>query len=358
MDSVLGWYRTFRFQQHITDIRANHKRRAALYDLLENYCQSIPSLVDVLQRIAARKEEDGDNEYKVFESILHAIEKDNMSPLAAMSMLFPRDEVALIESASTKGQVHKGFARARFIAEKRAEAKGATKMALAYPAYIIISTLALFYFILDKTVPEMERFIPASRWPEWTQFLHTMYLVLVEYNYLVAAWLVTIILFTVFTLKFKKGAIRNFLDYLPPWSIQKRIQSSVFLIALGDLVNNGDSFPRAIRRLQEYSPNYLGSYLEVMIDRLEKNETVPQSLDCGLFSKTTTGYIKDFSHLKAFGPKVIQIGEKALDETVGFIKLLAVSIGLVGVIFAAGANGYIALSQNAIQKTFITEITR
>ena len=358
MVSALAWYRKFRFEQHVSDIRANHKRRAALYDLLENYCQSISSLIDVLHRIKNRKEEDGDSEYRIFEAILDAIENENISALEAMALLFPRDEIALIESASTRGQVHKGFARAKFIAEKRAEAKSAITMALAYPAYIIISTVGLFYFILDKTVPEMVRFLPVRQWPDWTQFLHTMYLVLVEYNILVLVWLLALIAFMLVTLKFKRGRLRNILDKIPPWSIQKRIQGSVFLIALGDLISNGDTFPRAVRRLEEYSPEYLGSYLDVMIARMENNDTVPQALDCGLFSRNTTGYIKDFSHLKTFGTKVIQIGEKALDETVSFIKILAVTIGLLGVIFAAGANGYIALSSNAVQKAFITEIKR
>ncbi|WP_422452214.1 hypothetical protein [Endozoicomonas sp. ALC066] len=358
MDLAFPWYKSFRAKQHISDIRSNHKRRAALYDLLENYCQVFPSLIDVLQRIRDRKQADGDSEFYVFDQILNAVEYQNMKPLDAMAELFPADEVLLIDAASTKGRADRGFARAKFIAEKRAEAKAAIMMSMAYPAYIIFSTGSLFYFILSRLVPDMVQFLPVAKWPEWTQFLNTMYLIVVEFNYLVGLGLVGVVAFAFLTLKLERGPMRIILDRLPPWSVQKKIQSSVFLISLGDLIGNGDTFPKAVRRLQESSDRYLASYLRTMTERLEDNEPVAQALDCGLFGEKTTGFIKDFSSLPVFGSKIIEIGEKALGEAVAFIKVLAITIGLLGVIGAAGLNGYTALASNAIQKAFITEVKR
>lgn len=358
MDLALQWYKSFRIKQHISDIRSNHKRRAALYDLLENYCQAIPSLIDVLQRIRDRKREDGDSEFYVFDQILNAIEYENMKPLDAMAELFPLDEVLLIDAASTKGRVDRGFARAKFIAEKRAEAKSTIMMSMAYPAYIIFSTGSLFYFILSRLVPDMIQFLPVAKWPEWTQFLNTLYLVVVELNYLVLLALAAIVALVVLTLKLGRGPLRKILDRVPPWSVQKKIQGSVFLISLGDLIGNGDTFPKAVRRLHESADRYLASHIKIMTERLEDNERVAEALDCGLFGNKTTGFIKDFSNLPVFGSKIIEIGEKALAEAVVFIKVLAITIGLLGVIGAAGLNGYTALASNAIQKAFITEVKR
>ncbi|WP_211831036.1 hypothetical protein [Kistimonas asteriae] len=354
----LSWYKSFRIKQHIADIRSNHKRRAAMYDLLENYSRSIPSLVDVLARICRRKHEDHDSEAHVYDEILQGIKEENLSPIMAMAKMFPQDELALIQAASTRGEVHKGFARARFIAEKRAEAKSSIMMAMAYPSYIMISSVMLFYFILKQSVPGILQLLPVERWPGWTQFLHTLYLIIVEYNELVLALMMMLVAFIILTLRMGRGRVRRVLDVLPPWSVQKRVQSSVFLIALGDLIANGDSFPKAIQRLSQHAPPYLASYLAVMNERRSQNCTVSEALDCDLFDRTTTGFIKDFSHLKVFNQKIIEIGEKALAGTVTFIKTLAVILGLLGVIGVAAGNGYIALSTNTIQKSYINEIKR
>jgi len=297
MASLSHWWHDFRVSQQIADITANHKRRAMLYDLLKNYTSSIPSLFDAVMKIRDRRRLDGDVEFQVFDEIVSVVEHDNVPVVEAMARMFPPDEVMLIEAASQKGHIHLGFERAMFIAEKRAEAKGAIKMALAYPLYVLLTGIFVFYLILDQSIPQLVSIQTVEKWPAWTKPLHFLYWLIIEHPLFLAVPLVALVIFIIVSLKFTKGPFRNFFDHIAPWSIQKRFQAALFLIAMGDLLKNGYSFPRALEKSSQYANPYLLSFIDEIDDNLTQNMSVGDSLDVGLINKQNLGFLLKVSHI-------------------------------------------------------------
>jgi len=168
--------------------------------------------------------------------------------------------------------------------------------------------------------------------------------------------MILITVFILISLRWSRGIFRDIADYFVPWSIQKRFQTAMFLIAMGDLIHSGYSFPRALSKTGEYANNYLLSYIVEIEDHLAQNMSVGNALEVGLISKNLMGFVKDFSLMDDFSTKLIEIGERGFTETVTFIKVIAVIIGLLGIIGTAGTNAYIALSMRAIQDQFMVEI--
>ncbi len=354
MGSLSDWSNNFKIKQQLAEIRSNHRRRADFYDILSSYSSAFPSLVDILVRIGSRKKEDGESDYLLFETILNSIQYSNTNALDALGEFLPKDEIVLISSASKKGQIQNGFVRAKFVAEKKAEAKSAIISSLAYPTYMVGTTVMLLWFILSNITPDLLKMLPLEQWPSWTKFLHTLYQVIVVntlYTFMALAGFVAVISFS---MKIGASGFRDFLNKLPPWSIHNKIQSSVFLISLGELINNGESFPKAINQLALNSNSYTASYIEIMEESIKSNRQTSEVLDSKMFNRNIAGMLKDFSFLKNFGDKTISIGEKQINSTVGSIKAISLGLGLIGVICAAATNGYISLASHAIQNSFIS----
>lgn len=325
-------------------LRKNHLRRAMLYQLLRDYVANKSSLTETFGTLARRKREDRDPMYLVFDALLHLVRDKNIDVFDALRRLVPADEVLLIESYPSH-RMALGFEQARQAAIQRQEISSTMRSTLGLPLMSLTIGFGALYVLLKEQVPLFSSILPIEQWPSSAKgllWLHTMF---VEYLGVTVGLLVLLVLWiSLYSLKQPAGGHRRLVDWLPPWSLQRGLQASTFLNALGALVNERVSIVLAVERIQRVAPPYLRSQLAIVRRRLDDNQPPGRALSVDLFDKDTAGYVRDFIEQPSFGETMINLaGEKhkALRQKIsGF----AVMVGVIIILAVNGINGYVAFT--------------
>lgn len=323
-------------------LRKNHAKRAMLYRLLRDYVSNGKALTEVFAILAARKRDDKDPDYVIFETLSHLVRDKNIGVFAALRQLLPVDEVLLIE-AYPGHVLREGFEQARQLAESKKEIGSTIKSMLALPVLSLIIGFSTLYILLREQVPLFTSILPVELWDTSSRGVLVLYAVFVDQLHITVAIITAIVCWIVFySLRQPTGGHRRYLDQLPPWSIQRDLQATSFLGALGAMFNQRVSLPDAVSRIAQVAPVYLKSHLLKVSERLRQNQKPGRALSVDLFDRETSGYIRDFIDRPSFGDTLMTMAverQKSLKQKITSFSMI---IGVVIILAINGINAYVA----------------
>lgn len=320
----------------------NNVKRSMAYKLFKDYMKAGKSIKEIIAIQSVRKLEQKDSTAPVYAFLNLLISDHNMNPMDAFRQVFPADEVVIIESFPPH-KMHEGFERVANMALKKQELKSLFTSSLVLPYMSGFFGIITLYVLLSANYANYSQYITDdAMWPPMAipfLFLHSVF---VENVFLTLGAVVVFTLWVnLFSLKATHHGHRKFFDWLPPWSVQKSIQSSSFLVALGIVIGQRESFVSAVEKIYSVSPVYIRSYLRLVMDRLNQNATVSQALDVGMLDKDTMNYIDDFSESDSFHQILTDVGDDNIENLKKKMEGISLMIGAVVIMSTLTVNAYV-----------------
>ena len=333
-----------------------HVYRSRIYKLLATYTSSKEKikLTSVYEHQAQRKLQQKDKRGATFFGYLNELTRHaNYSPLKALGLLLPKDEVAIIE-AHPSDTIGEGFKRASFLALKKQEILAAFTSSMMMPIMAILVGIGTAYYSLSKQVPVYLTMLPEAYWPSIARFLMPLYAMFVSHWPVTVGVLVTVVLWIkLYSLKRPPGGHRRFCDRLPPWTVQRQLQSSMFMTSLGVMLKQGRTLRQSLEAMSEVAPVYLAVYQRQMLALLKANVPVSQVIASDLFDADTRNYLSDFVEKASFPDLLIELGEERLNEMAQNVANLAIIVGSLFIMLAALLNAYIVLAGFSLNQAMI-----
>ncbi|ODS23566.1 hypothetical protein AB835_08105 [Candidatus Endobugula sertula] len=318
--------------------------RVRFYELLKNYVVTgRMAFPEVFRKLAKRKRERNNRDAIIFESLKALVDEKNVSVFDALAMMLPREEIMLLES-SPREDMSMGFDQLIKLAKSKSDITNAVIVSVGMGFLSIVSGIPSLLFQLSIQVPEYLQILPEEHWPEISHFSLFLYKLLIVHYWVIPVVIVIIIGFTIYTLSRPSFVLRRTLDILPPWSIQRGIQSSSFMVGLGTLLNQRIAFPSALEKLLSVSPNYMRLHLEKMEERMEENMALEDVIDTGFVPRDRMDYIEDFVDQVSFSRVLLDEGEDEIKKLPGKIKSLMLTMMTLVILTIFGLNIYVSFS--------------
>jgi type II secretory pathway component PulF len=145
--------------------------------------------------------------------------------------------------------------------------------------------------------------------------------------------------------------VRNLLDKIPPWSIYKQYQSTVFLICLSGLIKTGSSYNNAVQFTIKTASPYLNVFLHRMLNNLARGSNFGESLDVGLFKGNMIVNTSIFALTNRLDVGVKLLAEEGLEKQSADIVNQGKVLGYIMMSVVALSIGWIVLAVYSIQAT-------
>lgn len=166
----------------------------------------------------------------------------------ALEAFVPADEALIIASGAVAGRQSEALKLAAEFVYTRQDLWQVVWKELSYPLFLLVLFLVLLGIISLKVIPELSQL---SSPEEWTGAAHMLHRV----SNFVASWkgaavlagLVLLAALTVFSLPRWTGKVRDVLENIPPWSLYRLLNGSVWMLTLATLLRGGVQATRALQ---------------------------------------------------------------------------------------------------------------
>lgn len=209
---------------------------------------------------------------------------------------------------------------------------------LSYPAILLLALCGLIFFFSIAIIPKIAEVMDPSLWPDPAQKLNSMA------TFVRDDWWVVVIIVTLlgigisYSLPRLTGRVRDYLDYLPPYSFYKAFHGANLLISLAALMKSGIPFVEALKDMQKLSSPYIGRHLDKMIHNMADGSSLGEALDTGLLSSEMMVSVYMMSHNANFQSAIYEIGRQAVTRSIEKIATIA---GMLNGVALLGVTGYV-----------------
>lgn len=225
----------------------NGKERIRFYRGLAAYLDNELNLLDAMKLMQKRAGVGAIAVKQAIGSMRQNLEAGLSLP-DAMETFVPADEALIIASGAAAGRQSEALKLAAEFVHTRQDVWQAVWKELAYPLFLLTLFVILLGIISLKVIPELSQL---SRPEEWTGAAHTLHRV----SSFVASWKGAAVLggilflttLTAFSLPRWTGRLRDVLENIPPWSLYRLLNGSVWMLTLATLLRGGVQATRALQ---------------------------------------------------------------------------------------------------------------
>lgn len=238
-----------RLSPAITRLTMPSDRRADLYEGLAAY---LDNKLNMLQAIALlqRHTPKGLWGQENFLRLLRERLAAGRSLPDAMRDLVPAVEAMILAGGDAAARQAEGLRLAAEMIRSRRELRRGMWRALAYPLLLAALFVVMLLTIALYVIPQLEALVPSGDWTGNAALLRDAVRLLASWRgallggglLLGAAWVA-------FSLPYWTGPLRRFADALPPWSLYRLIQGSMWLLTLSTLLRGGVQMGRALETM-------------------------------------------------------------------------------------------------------------
>lgn len=313
------------FEAKFVKVQFGLATRLALYKKIAAFLEEGVPIHEILIALATQYEKlkKGDIRAKVLMDISGKIE-NGIKFSDALADWAPATEVMLIKAGEQGGDMTGAFRNAIYTTEAAARMKSTIKSETSYPMLLLIVLACLIYGFSTEAVPQLTSVLDPNSWPPMAKKLYSMSQFVEHKWFLVVAAFFSFMFFSMQSLPRLTGKVRKFLDYVPPWSIYKTFQSSVFLISVSAMLKTGTPIYESIEALNKMSPKYVRKELEKILESLSGGESVGRSLNQGFLEKETGIDVEIYGDLSNIQESLERIGSEAIETGIDRIKASAV----------------------------------
>lgn len=297
------------------------RTRLKLYRKLYSFIKDGISLYEVLKKLQglyAKKK--GDPRAVAIQEWLTRMEQGR-SFASALQGWAPSSEIMLIESGEQSGDLAGALLNTVEVTESVNLMKKTIKGGLAYPTALFAALMGMIYMFAVKVIPEISSIQDPALWPDVSQTLYHFSLAVQNYWWAFLLAFLCMVVAIVYSLPRLTGPVRHILDRVPPWSIYRTIQSSVFLVAVSALMKTGTPLMESIMRLRTLSAPYTRFHMSLIIRRMKAGFKDGLAMNTGHFLDTEVGNdIEIYGELTDFQVAMESLGRDVITRAVEQIK--------------------------------------
>lgn len=169
----------------------------------------------------------------------------------------PTQEIALIGSGVTDGNLAGALKRAITVVESTAGMVSACLSTLTYPVFLVGTMFFMMDMCVTEFIPKLSRIAPREAWRGSLWWLASVSEFYVNNAMLLAMLALMFSAWAVWSLPNLTGNARRYMDYLMPWSLYKDIQGVTFLLNLSALMRANIKVLDTLNILARYASPWL-----------------------------------------------------------------------------------------------------
>ncbi|PRP70966.1 type II secretion system protein F [Chromobacterium amazonense] len=278
----------------------------------------------------------------------------NGQPLSrALQGWAPQREISVLAAGEIAGRFDRAVQDVQFINQASTRINSALA-GLIYPVFLLFSTCLYLYIFGAQVVPAFDAILPKEQWQGAGKTMAAL-ADFVGYGLLPSLMAVSLIAGAiVVTLNVWTGRVRQWLDFIPPWSFYRLVMGANFLISISALLHAGVSVPDALRIIaKQAGPWYRERLLAIRGQILNGARNLGDAMHrCGYQfpSEEIVMDVRAYAQLDGFENMLDKLARQWLDETVVLLNnqmaiLRNLAILLMGLVFMWIAAGMFDLQQ-------------
>lgn len=246
-------------------------------------------------------------------------------------------ELSLIRSGEATGTMAKAMQKCVFMLKKRSSMTQRIMFSLAQPVLVIVGIFVAFFANGYYLAPALLKLAPISRWTGDTRSL-------LEWGIWTRQWALLIVLavgsvfgWVAWSLPRLTGKWRDRLERIPPWSIYRMFQGSIFLLNLSTLLASGIAVEEALNTIMLKTTPYLRERLLHALRGLAKGLNIGEALHAaehGFPDPDTIGFLRVLAGRAGFAKALDDSIEEWLDQSIdtivrqaNFVRLILMFVG-------------------------------
>jgi type II secretory pathway component PulF len=248
----------------------------------------------------------------------------------ALARYIPPEEAALLEAGEKTGTFIEALRKLAYLCEKRREAKAAMIKNLVPPAIIVAAATTILYFILKMIITQAIPLIPPQKLTRL--MIAPVYIGVGTYlmeNGLMILMGVLAVIITI-AMRLPRGTptgIRAKLDdWMPPWSLYRRLQSAFVMTTASAMLAAGMPFQMAVATMRRNARGWLGVHLRRVEQGLAEGRT---EIDALLRSKMLPDDAADRLSIYSLVPNFHQVMERIASESIEALVARVIAISNV-----------------------------
>lgn len=265
----------------------------------------------------------------------------------AISAWIPNGETMLIRSgehSSSETAFRKSFENLVLATEGKQKLYGAIMSSMAQPIILISLLISVVSAGSVSIIPKMAAISDPSGWTALPKSVYIFSMSLKNYWLLYVASLVGLVTAIIYSIPRYVGEIRDYLDFIPPWSIYKKTESAAFLISAGAMLKSGIPLNNTIQQLATNASDYVRFYLDKMLSNIRRGGSSGQALDVGFFDVETTIDVEVYSESTNIGDIIDILGKNTIDSTIKQVEAIARGLNIATLLLVGTAIAILFLS--------------
>ena len=261
-------------------------------------------------------------------------------------------ESIIIAAGEKSGDLSVAFDQAALVARASSDINKAVRTELTTPVIQVIVLVCLLVGFSTTMAPGLMQSVPESALDGSQRTLFGLAAVVAKTWYFVVPAMILAMWASVWSLSRYTGALRKFLDKVPPWSVYRIYSGSTFMISLAALIKAGVPIEAAIRFIRGQATPWMREYLSEMVGRLRSGVDQGAAMDVGLLGDALADTVAIYSKTTNFdaamntvGREAIKTGIEDIKAKAGFAKIVATV--LIGVFVGGRLDAMMGLSDAA-----------
>jgi toxin co-regulated pilus biosynthesis protein E len=238
-------------------------------------------------------------------------------------------EATIIAATDKSGALAEGFKMAAGVARAGAEIRSAVMNEMRGPLIQLAVLFAVMLFFSIKIAPSLTGSIPMWAFDDNQRALFQLTDSVARYWFYAVPVMVAVVAGVIYSVPRYTGALRPYLNKIPPWSIYRTYSSASFMISLSALITAGVSIESALRFIRQQSPPWLQSHLSIMVGRMRSGTEQGAAMDTGLLSNRVSDMVAVLSNTSDFDAAIATLGAAATKD--GLISITAQARLLKGI---------------------------
>ncbi len=329
-----------------------HRRRIDLYRNLQMITSSGISLAETVRLLSLkfRKHMPRSSMPKILDAWLKSMAMGKTFNQAIQPWV-PGWELLLLRAGGST-QVSHMLGYVSELSNNIIKLKSGLTSALRYPIFALLMLFVLLGVFTYYVIPNLTTFLPPEKWPPITKGLYAFTTFITEKGIFVLLGIIIVVGLIVYSLgHLKTGVARRILNSIPPWSIYKQFNSSIFLLSLASLLRSGVSFGQSLETIRSSSSKYIASLLIMMQAKLQAGKRAGEAIQCELFDKETLVNLEVYADTDKLEEGIYVLAEEQLSQQIEKLatatKMLGNFILLIVVLFIVwNYMGLIALQSS------------
>lgn len=326
---------------HLAKRKFGPKHRLSIYQKLSAFLSNGVDIDNAMKQMS-----DGYRHYnkKDFRSVIIDEWRESMavgtSFSNALAMWAPAGEVMLIKSGERSGDLPGAMVNACVATDAGNRMKSTIIASTSYPGVLLALLFVMLYMFAVSAIPPLVESKDPATWPTVSKGLYYMSYFVQHYWMVSIAFVGIAAMIVGSTLSRWVGKARDFIEILPPYSIYKSYQGSVFLVSLAAMMKTGVPVWNALDELKELSSPYMKRHIEMMQNRLLNGVAIGAALETGLLDRDIAIDLRVYSSTSNIEEKMGVIGASAIEAGVRRISLIGTILNGVALAMIGGYIGW------------------